>query len=109
MGKKPIDLGWISTEDYHQLTRAQKSTFNAANVYQAVAFTIAPQVGVGFLEEIGLGIGSMFATRFSDIAEPIASQFRSDRAELGLDPLIIPASTLPSYSELTELLCSPPE
>jgi len=109
MGKTPTDLGWISSEDYDQLTRAQKSTFNAASVYQAVAFTIAPQVEVGFFEEIGLGFGSMFANRFADIAEPIATQFRSDRAELGLDPLIIPASTLPSYSELTELLCSTPE
>lgn len=109
LGKTPVDLGWISTEDYDQLTRAQKSTFNAANVYQAVAFTIAPQVEVGFFEEIGLGFASVFAKRFADIAEPIATQFRSDRAELGLDPLIIPASTLPSYSELTELLCNPPE
>ena len=109
LGKTPIDLGWISAEDYDQLTRAQKSTFNAANVYQAVALTIAPQVEVGFLEEIGLGFGSMFAKRFANIAEPIVTQFRSDRAELGLDPLIIPASTLPSYGELTELLCSTPE
>ena len=109
LGKTPIDLGWISTEDYDQLTRAQKSTFNAASVYQAVAYTIAPQVEVGFLEEIGLGFGSMFAKRFANIAEPIVTQFRSDRAELGLGPLIIPPSALPSYSELTELLCSTPE
>ena len=109
MGKKPVDLGWISIEDYDQLTRGQKSTFNAANVYQAVAFTIAPQVEVGFFEEIGLGFGSKLAKRFANIAEPIATQFRSDRAELGLDPLIVPASTLPSYDELTELLCNPPE
>lgn len=109
LGKKPPDLGWVSTEDYDLLTRAQKSTFNAASVYQGVAYTIAPQVEVGFFEEIGLDFGSMFAKRFADIAQPIAAQFRSDRAELGLDPLIIPASTLPPYSELAELLCIPPE
>jgi hypothetical protein len=109
LGKTPIDLGWISTEDYDQLTRAQKSTFNAANVYQAVAYTIAPQVEVGFLEEIGQGFGAIIAKRFANIAEPIVTQFRSDRAELGLGPLTIPPSTLPSYSELTELLCNTPE
>lgn len=108
LGKKPVDLGWISAEDYDQLTRAEKSTFNAASVYQAVAFTIAPEIEVGFFEEIGLGFGSKFAKRFADIAAPIAAQFRSDRAELGLDPLIIPASALPSYDELTALLCNPP-
>ena len=108
MGKTPVDLGWISTVDYDRLTRAEKSTFNASNVYQAVAFTIAPQVEVGFFEEVGLGFGSMFAERFASIAEPIATRFRSDRAELGLSPLTVPSSTLPSYRELTELLCNPP-
>jgi len=110
MGKTPVDLGWISKEDYDDLTRAEKSTFNASSVYQAAAFTIAPQVEVGFFEEVGLGFGSMFAKRFASIAKPIATRFRSDRAELGLSPLTVPASTLPSYRELTKLLCnSPPE
>lgn len=107
MGRKPVDLGWISAEDYDLLTRAQKSTFNAANVYQAVAYTIAPDLEIGLFDEDDGGFGTLFAKRYASIAEPIAAEFRSDRRDLGLAPLTVPASELPPLRELTALLCSP--
>ena len=107
LGKKPVDLGWISAEDYDQLTRAEKSLFNAANVYQGVAYTIAPELELGLFGESGGG-GTMFAQRYAEIAEPIADQFRVDRRELGLEPLTVPESELASLEELQDLLCNPP-
>lgn len=107
LGKTPVDLEWISREAYEQLTRAQKATFNAANVYQGVAYTIAPELRIGLFDDDAFGFGTMFARRFSSIAEPIAAEFQSDRRELGLPPLSVPASELPPIQELTELLCSP--
>jgi len=106
MGKKPVDLGWISAEEYEQLTRSEKSLFNAANVYQAVAFTIAPELELGPYDENG-GFSTMFAQRYADIAEPIAVRFRDDRRKLGLEPLIVPKTELPTVDELKKLLCDP--
>ena len=105
MGSSPVDLGWISADEYNQLTRAERSTFNAANVYQAVAYTIAPELEIGLFDDENAGFGTAFAKRFSSIAEPIAAKYRSDRKGLGLRPLLVPASELPPAQEIAELLC----
>ena len=107
MRKKPVDLGWVSEESYEQLTRAEKSIFNAANVYQAAADTIAPELEIGLFDDENGGFGTMFAQRFANIAEPIAEEFGAERRRLGLGPLTVPASDLPPFEELKKLLCDP--
>ncbi len=106
MRRTPVDLGWIRQEEYDSLSRAEKSSFNAANVYNAAVYTIAPELEIGLFDE-GDGFGHRMANRFSDIVPPIVEKYRNDRAELGMPPISVPKSELPPLRELERLLCNP--
>ena len=103
--QSPVDLGWIGQSEYDSLSRAQKSTFNAATVYTTAIYTIAPELEIGLFPET-IDSWRRMARRF-DIAVPaIVEKYRSDRTALGLPPIVVPESELPPLSELQELLCS---
>lgn len=102
--RNPVDLGWVSQEEYDLLSGVERGSFNAFNVYNAAVYTIAPELEIGVFTERA-DVGRHVAKRFADIVPPLVQKYSSDRANLGLPPISVPVSKLPPPSELEELLC----
>lgn len=104
--KTPLKLGWVSEEDFSSMTREQQLVFNAANVYQGLAYTIAPELEIGLFDE---GYGTQAAQKYAEIIQPLYDRFEKDRVQRGLPPIAVPESKLPPLSELDGIICEAPE
>ncbi len=102
----PIQLGWIDKDEYDALNSYGKSAILPSNVYNAVAYEIAPQLLSGPMGSI--------ATEFLPrderqqlIVSELASQFEADRNAAGLPPITVTESTVPAPEDIRSMLCEP--
>ncbi len=106
-----VDLGWITKEELDELSRRDQGALYPSNVYQALPYTVAPELLDGPIGELLEGLLPRTA-RQHEIVEQLASQFEQDRTAAELPPIAIVESTAPSWEELTAMLCEryrPPE
>jgi len=106
VGGTPSELGWIPQDEYENMEGFEKHALDPANVYGALAFEIAPELGGGPL-------GTMLAEltpggdRQQLLLHELAWRFSQDRDAAGLPPIEIPESTAPSMEEFESRLCEP--
>lgn len=100
----PVELGWIEKEDYDALTSYEKNALLPSNVYNLLAFEIAPELGSGphgsFISDL-----APRSERQQDILDRLKVQFFLDLDATGLPPISVPESTAPPMDELRSLLC----
>ncbi len=100
----PVELGWISKEEYDGLSSLEKTALHPANLYNALAFEIAPALKRGPTGEV---LSAMLprTERQGDIVDQLADQFDRDLQDAGLPPVAVPESGAPSFDDLLLLLC----
>jgi len=116
MQKTPVDLGLISKQDLDSAFQSGNIVFIGSEIqpenfplistriYVAAIYAIAPEYELGLVDERD-SHGIQEAKGLADVVAPIVHQYSQDRAELGLPPISVPESGLPSRGELKELLC----
>ena len=100
----PVELGWISKDEYESLSPYQKSALLPSNVYNGLAFEIAPELKSGPLG----GIFSDFrlqTERQQQILQELRDQFHLDLESAGLPPISVAESKVPPIEELEKMLC----
>ena len=100
----PVELGWISKQEYGNLSSYEKAALDPANVYNVLAYEIAPGLRSG---PIG-GILSELMPRTEQqkvIVDQLAEQFDRDLQDDGLPPIVVSESTAPPIDDLLSLLC----
>ena len=98
----PVSLGWIGDDDYEKLERADKGALHPYNVYNLLAWQIAPQLRDG-----APGVFYELIPRRDiqgPILEALAERFERDRVAAKLPPIDVPESTV-SIKALSELVC----
>lgn len=102
----PVDLGWITKDEYETLGPYERSALDPIMIYQELAIVIAPQVGSGpFWESV-----SEYLPRIDqqqNVLAELARQFEQDLADAGLPQVDVPESTAPALEELRSMLCDP--
>lgn len=100
----PVELGWIEQDDYDSLTTYQKSALLPANVYNLVAYEVAPQLQSGPHGALFDGLTPR-SKRQQEIIDGLESRFLQDLDAAGLPPISVAESTAPPMDELMSLLC----
>ena len=103
LGGGPVGLGWIDKSQYEDFRAAQRSALMPQNVYNLLAFEIAPQLRTGTLEIIYDLIPKHEYQ--GPILEDLATQFEQDRLARKLPPIVVPESQLPTWEEIREMIC----
>lgn len=103
-GRGPVELGWIEKEEYVSLKRGDRNSLMPGNLYNALAFEIAPQLrdgpfGTIFTDLIG------HSERQQPIITELAEKFHRDREAARLPPIVVPESTAPSIEVIKSMLC----
>ena len=101
----PVDLGWITKDEYDALTSYEKNSLLPSNLYNALAFEIAPELGEGAVGEILGGILPR-SVRQEELLDEFANRFFEDIDAAGLSPISVPDAVSPSFEEMKSLLCS---
>lgn len=100
----PVELGWIDKAEYDSLASFPKNALLPANVYNALAFEIAPELQSG-------PYGTMMSELMlrselqQKIVKSLGDRFREDLHAAGLPPISVTASAAPPFEELKSLLC----
>ncbi len=100
----PVEIGWISKEEYDGLSNREKMALYPANVYSALAFEVAPGLRSGPTGEILTAIMPR-TERQQVVVDQLAQQFERDRKDAGLPPVVVSESSLASFDDLLLLLC----
>jgi len=103
-GLGPVELGWIDNAEYEQLSSFQKTALIPSNVYNVLAFEIAPELKTG---PSGRLIFEMLprSKRQEQAINALKKQFNEDLKLSGLPPISIPASAAPPIEELMSMVC----
>lgn len=98
-----VGLGWVDESDYGELDAAQRTALMPQNVYNLLAFKIAPQLRdgpSGFVYEM-----IPKSERQAPILENLAIRFEQDRVAKELPPIIVTESTSPPWEEIQGMIC----
>lgn len=100
----PVELGWIDKAEYDGLSSYEKSALMPSNVYNVLAYEVAPELKSGILGEI---FSEMMPStdRQRVIVDELAEQFHRDLQDAGLPPIVVSESTAPPMEDLLSLLC----
>ncbi len=101
----PVELGWIDKADFDALSIHEKNALIPSNVYNVVAYEVAPQLKSGPIGEILYGLMPR-SDRQVAIVDQLATQFRRDLREAGLPPIAVSESDAPPLENLRALLCA---
>ena len=85
---------------------AERSALMPQNVYNLLAFEIAPELRGGAMEILYELIPR--ADYQARILERLASQFEQDRIAANLPPVQVPESQLPPWQDIIDMLCERP-
>ncbi len=99
-----VGLGWISKEDLDALPMRERNAMLPANVFQRLAFVIAPNLGEGPIGELFAGVAFESPLQ-QPILESLQEEFEADRVAAGLPPIVVPSSDAPPVKELLDLVC----
>ena len=100
----PVELGWIDKAEYATLSNYEKSALIPSNVYNALAFEIAPGLTSGPIGEIFFGL-IPGTDRQKAVTKQLAEQFQRDVSDAGLPPISVAESIAPPMEEMLSLLC----
>ncbi len=100
----PVELGWIDSAEYDSLSSFQKNTLLPINVYNVLAFEIAPELKSG---PNGNLINELMprSKRQQQVLDALLNDFQEDLETAELPPISVAASTAPPMEELMSLLC----
>lgn len=101
----PVELGWITRDEYDALTSYEKISLLPSNLYNALTFAIAPELGDGAHGEIITALLPR-SDRQQELLDEFARRFVEDLNAAGLPPISVPNAVSPSINELKSLLCS---
>jgi len=101
----PVELGWIAKDEYEALSSYEQMSLLPSNLYNALAFKIAPELGEGPHGEIFTEIMPRSDKQQALLGE-FANRFFEDLDAAGLPPISVPDAVSPSFDELKSLLCS---
>ena len=100
----PVELGWIDSAEYDSLSSFQKNALLPSNVYNVLAFEIAPELQSGphgnLMNEL-----MPRSERQQQVLDALLKDFHEDLETAELPPISVAASTAPSIEELMSLLC----
>lgn len=100
----PVGLGWIKKEDYDDLSSRERSAIQPANVYNVLAYELAPQLREGLLGSFSEIIPR--SDRQSAITDSLKNKFDRDREAAKLPKPIIAHVSSPSMEELRSMICA---
>lgn len=100
----PVTLGWISEEEYDNLSSYEKTALYPSNVYNVLAYEIAPGLKSGPHGEILWELMPRTEQQQA-IIDKLAEQFDRDLKQAGLPPIVVSKSSLPPMDDLLSLLC----
>jgi len=100
----PVALGWISKEEYDSLSNYERTALIPSNVYNVLAFEIAPGLKSGPVGDILSGLMPRTEKQQQIVVE-LAEQFDRDLRDAGLPRIVVPDSTAPSIDDLLSLVC----
>ena len=99
-----VKLGWIDEEEYDGLSSYEKTALIPSNVYNVLAFEIAPALKSGPLGALMSDL-MPHTERQKIIVARLATQFSRDLDEAGLPPVAVSESIAPPVEDLLRLLC----
>lgn len=100
----PVELGWIDRAEYDSLSPFQKTALLPANVYNVLAYEIAPELQSGPHGNLMMELMPR-SERQQQILDALRSSFREDLDAAELPPISVAVSTVPPMEELRSLLC----
>lgn len=99
-----VELGWIDKQEYERLSKNEKTALMPANVYNMLAYEVAPELKSGPFGAIATEV--MPGTEQQRIiVDGLLTQFSRDLEDAGLQPVVVAESTVPPMEELLSLLC----
>ncbi len=99
-----VGQGWISQEDYDELSRNDQASTHPGHVFRQAGYMLLPEGGDGVLLEIAFA-ASRLTERGDALAAEIAAKVTSAQEERGLRPEFGDLSGILSSSELMNSLC----
>lgn len=99
-----VELGWIDKQEYEGLSRKEKNALMPANVYNMLAYEIAPELKSGPFGAIAAEFMPSIE-RQRIIVDGLLTDFSRDLEDAGLPPVLVAESTVPPMEELLLLLC----
>ena len=99
-----VELGWIGQEEYEDLSSFEKTALYPANVYNVLAYELAPELKSGPIGDIVNELVPRSERQIAIVGE-LAEQFNRDLESAGLERIIVPKSAAPPVDELMGLLC----
>ena len=100
----PIELGWIDQAEYDNFSSYEKTALMPSNLYNVLAYEIAPELRSGPHGEI-LAQLMPRTERQQVIVDRLAEQFHRDLQDAGLPPIVVAKSAAPPIEDLLLLLC----
>lgn len=100
----PVELGWISREEYDGLSDHEKTALHPSSVYNVLAYEVAPGLKSGPPGQILTALIPRTEQQMA-IVDELAGQFTRDLHDAGLPPVVVPESSVPSIDDLLSLLC----
>ena len=100
----PVELGWISKDEYESLSPYQRNALLPPNVYNVLALEIAPELRSGPHGNIISEIMPQ-TERQQQILQELRDQFQRDLESADLLPVSVAASDVPPFEELKKMLC----
>ncbi|MGB5255634.1 MAG: hypothetical protein WBN44_00130 [Woeseiaceae bacterium] len=100
----PVELGWIGKEEYDGLSTYEKTALDPSNVYNVLAYEVAPGLKSGPNGEL---VSTLMprTERQKVIVDELVAQFERDLQDAALPPIVVSESSMPSLDELILLLC----
>lgn len=98
----PVGLGWIGQEDYDALDVTERGWLHPANVYQEVAYDLAPQLKEGILGSLSYRIPESDLLR--DIRRRLVADFNQSLLDSDLPAISLPA-TASGAAEILNQVC----
>ena len=104
----PVELGWVTADEYADLSDREKTLMKPTHVYHALAHTIAPELRVIMGTETSQSATLAKAhpnLKFAQVVRTMYREFERTRMARGLPEISVPESHLPPIHELQVLLC----
>ena len=100
----PVELGWISRQEYDGLSDHEKTALHPFSVYNVLAYEVAPGLKSGPPGQILTALIPRTEQQMA-IVDELAGQFARDLHDAGLPPVVVPESSVPPADDLLSLLC----